>query len=238
MDTRFKFKEVRGFIKAMKADYKNSNEFVKSKKKKAILKTIWLTFDQIWSGISAPLIYPIWYIFRKQITNTLYEGTTWQAVQKLVRDNKIDEAKAIVQRKGKLLYWLWTFGDLNDPLGRGELPEDGYSGRFKNNFIGRFYENALRNPRFTINYMNYRTGTIVQAYTIIDTRDYSVVHSSEGLGTAPSGIFFKWLVDNKGEWYYIYDDNNKENLFYFGYTGFSREDIGRNGRFEISYRRN
>ena len=36
----------------------------------------------------------------------------------------------------------------------------------------------------------------------------------------------------------LYDDNNKENLFYFGYTGLGREDIGRNGRFEISYRRN
>ena len=238
MDTRFKLKEVKGFVKVLRDDYKKSEGLIKRKKKKAILKTIYLTFDQIWSGISALFIYTIWYIFRKQITNTLYEGTSWQAVQQLIRDNKIDEAKKIVQRKGKFLYWLWTFGDLNDPLGRGELPEDGYRGRFKNNFIGRYYENALRNPRFTINYMNYRTGTIVKSYTIIDTRNYDIEHSSEGLGSAPSGIFFKWLVDDKDEWYYIYDDNNKENLFYFGYTGLGREDIGRNGRFEISYRRN
>ena len=238
MDTRFKLKEVKGFVKSLKNDYKNSNEYVKSKKRKSILKTIYLTFNQIWSGISAPLIYPIWYIFRKQITNTIYEGTSWEAVHKLVEDNKIDEVKRIVQRKGKFLYWLWTFGDLRDPLGRGELPEDGYKGRFKNNFIGRFYENALRNPRFTINYMNYRTGTIVKVYTVIDTRNYDVEHSSEGLGSAPSGILFKWMVDEKDEWYFIYDDNNKENLFYFGYTGLGKYDTGHNGRFEISYRKN
>jgi hypothetical protein len=238
MDTRFKLKEVKQFISTMKEDYKSSDSIIKKKKKKAILKTIRLTFDQIWSGISALFIYPIWYIFRKQITNAVYEGTSWEVVHKLIQNNKIDEAKSIVQRKGKFIYWLWTFGDLRDPLGRGELPEDGYKGRFKNNFIGRYYENALRNPRFTINYIDYRSGDIVKAYTIIDTRDYNSSHYSEGLGSAPSGIFFKWLVDSKGEWYYIYDDNNKENLFYFGYTGFSRDEIGKNGRFEISYRRN
>lgn len=238
MDTRIKFKEVGRFIKALRTDYKNSNSAIKIKKRKAIYKTIYLTLDQIWSGVSALFIYPIWYLFRKQITNTIYEGTTWETVHKLVVDNKIDDAKKIVKSKGSLLYWLWTFGDLRDPLGRGELPEDGYKGKYKNNFIGRYYENALRNPRFTINYMNYRTNTIVEAYTVIDTRDYNTLHSSEGIGKNPSGILFKWFVDAKNEWYYIYDDNNKENLFYFGYSGLNKSDIGNNGRFEISYRSN
>lgn len=238
MDTRFKFREVKGFIQALKTDYKASDKEIKKKKRKSILKTIYLTFDQIWSGISAPLIYPIWYIFRRQITNSIYEGTSWQAVQKLIQDNKIDEAKLILKRKGYFLYWLWTFGDLNDPLGRGELPEDGYKGRFKNNFVGRFYENALRNPRFTINYMNYRTGTIVDIITVIDTRNFDIQHESEGLGSHASGVFFKWLIDDKGRWYYIYDDNNKENLFYFGYVGFDKGYLNHNGRFEITYRKN
>lgn len=238
MDSRFKFREVRKFLKAIKEDYKASDNATKAKKKKAILKTIRLTLNQIWGGISAPFIYPIWYIFRKQITNTLYEGTSWQEVHKLVVDNKINDAKLIVQRKGMFLYWLWTYGDLRDPLGRGELPEDGYKGRFKNNFIGRFYENALRNPRFTINYIEYRTGTIVKAITVIDTRNFDVLHSSEGIGNAPSGILFKWFIDENSEWYFIYDDNNEENLFYFGYSGLNKQDIGKNGRFEISYRRN
>lgn len=239
-------KEIRGFLREARKDYKLSNDYVKSKKRKAYLKTVRLTLDYIWSGITAPLVYPIWYIFRKQITNSIYEGTSWQEVHKLIESNKIDEAKSIVKRKGLFLYWLWTYGDLRDPLGRGELPEDGYKGRFKNNFIGRFYENAIRNARFTVNYMNYRTGTIVKAYGVIDTRDFTVFHSSEGLGKAPSGIMFRWFVDDKDRWYYIYDDNNKDNLFYIGWTGLGKyntwtqkiEDIGLNGRFEISYRKN
>ena len=238
MDSRIKLKEVKQFIKDIKSDYKSSDKNIQKKKKKAILKTIRLTFNQVWSGISAPFIYPIWYIFRKQITNAVYEGTSWEVVHKLINDNKIDEAKRIVKQKGKFIYWLWTFGDLRDPLGRGELPDDGYNGKFKNNFIGRYYENALRNPRFTINYIDYRSGDIVKSFTIIDTRDYNVSHSSEGLGTQPSGIYFKWFVDAKDEWYYVYDNNNKENLFYFGYTGLGRDAIGKSGRFEIGYRKN
>lgn len=238
MDTRIRMREVKQFITAMRRDYKSSDSVTKKNKRKAILKTIRLTFDQVWSGIMAPLVYPIWYIFRKQITEAVYEGTSWEAVHKLINSNQIDEAKRIVSRRGKFMYWLWTFGDLKDPLGRGELPDDGYKGRFKNNFIGRFYENAIRNPRFTINYMNYRTGPIVETHTITDTRDYSTTLSSEGLGSQPVGIYFKWFVDDKGEWYYIYDENNKQNMFYFGYTGLGKEEIGKCGRFEIGYRAN
>lgn len=238
MDTRFKLKELKEFVKALKDDYKLSDIDIKKKKKSAILKTINLTFNQIWGGISALFVYPIWYLFRESITNSIYEGTSWQNVHKLIEDNKISEVKKIVQRKGKFLYWLWTYGDLRDPLGSGELPKDLYKGKVKNNFFGRYYENALRNPRFTINYMNYRSGTIQKVYTIIDTRDYNQEHHSEGLGKSPSGIYFKWFIDDNNEWYYIYNDNNKENLFYFGYTGLSKEDIGHNGRFEISYRKN
>jgi len=86
--------------------------------------------------------------------------------------------------------------------------------------------------------MNYRTGPIVETFTITDTRDYDTTHSSEGLGSQPSGIYFKWFVDDKGEWYYIYDDNNIKNMFYFGYTGLSKDEIGKCGRFEIGYRAN
>lgn len=239
MDTRFRLREFRKFVRALRDDYKSSDEATKKKKKRAILKTVRLTFDQVWSGISAPLVYPIWYTLRKQITNAVYEGTTWQAVHRLINDNRINDAKLVVQRKGRLLYWLWTYGDLRDPLGRGELPEDGYRGRFRNNFVGRFYENALRNPRFTINYMNYRTGNIAAVIDVSDTRDHTTSLSSEGIGSAPVGTYFKWFVDSNGEWYYIYDDNNRENLFYFGYTGLGKGDpIGKSGRFEIGYRRN
>jgi hypothetical protein len=175
----------------------------KRKKKKAILKTIRLTFNQIWSGISAPFIYPIWYFFRKQITESIYDGTSWEYIQGLIKANNIEDAKKILKRKNNFIYWMiWTFGDLNDPLGRGELPDNGYGK--KNNFFTRYYENAIRNPRFTINYIDYRSGTIMKSYTIIDTRNYDLHHSSEGIGSSPDGIFFKWMIDDKDEWYFIY----------------------------------
>src|ERR1035437_5945181 len=201
MDRRFRLREVKRFIKAIRQDYKSSTNDIKKKKKKSIIKTIGLTLDQIWSGITAPLIYPIWYIFRKSTTSSIYEGTSPEAVHVLVEDNKIDLVKNIVKRKGLFLYWLWTYGDLKDPLGRGEL-----SDTKKNTFFTRFYENAIRNPRFTINYINYRSGTIVSVYPVIDTRNYDESYSSDGIGSNPSGILFKWMVDEKDEWYYIYDE--------------------------------
>lgn len=239
MDTRFKLKEIGGFISTLKKDYKESDRESKKMKRAAFFKALNLTFNQIWSGISAPLVYPIWWIFRRRITETVYKGSSWQEVRQLINDNKIDEAKAIVSKSGKLVYWLWTFGDLRDPLGRGELPDDGYRGRFKNNFIGRFYENAIRNPRFTINYMDYRTGTIVKTWTPKDTRDWGKSVSSEGLGDSPVGVFFKWFIDDKGKWTFIYEDNNTQNSFYFGWCGLSGKNVvGKNGRFEIGYRKN
>lgn len=235
MDKRIRMKEVKQFISAMSKDYKSSDIMTKKSKRRAILKTVRLTFDQIWSGIMAPLVYPIWYVFRKEITDAVYAGTSWEVVHKLINSDKIEEARQIVSRRGMFIYWLWTFGDLRDPLGRGELPDDGY-GKYKNNFIGRYYENAIRNPRFTINYMNYRTGPIVETHTITDTRDYNTTHNSQGLGNQPAGVYFKWYVDDKSEWYYIYNDNNIDTMFYFGYTGLSKDEIGKCGRFEIGYR--
>lgn len=233
MDTRIKFLEVRQFIKSLREDYKSSNKEVKINKKKAILKTIRLTVDQIWSGLTAPIIYPIWYIFRVYITKRMYQNTSWEHVQNLVRENKIGKVKELLKPRGRLLYWLWTYGDLKDPLGRGELPDSKI-----NKFSTRYYENAIRNPRFTINYMEYRSGAITQSQTLIDTRNYEITHFSEGIGSAPSGILFKWMIDESNEWYFIYDDNNKNNLFYFGYSGLNKHDIGHNGRFEIGYRKN
>lgn len=233
-DTRIKFKEIIKFIKNLRIDYKKSNNDIKIYKKKAIFKTIKLTLIYIWSGITAPFIYPIWYLFRKQICNKVYENSSWQEVHKLIEENKIIEAKSIIKKHGNFIYWLWTYGDLRDPLGRGELPDN----VINNNFKTRYYENAIRNARFIINYIDFRSGTILEVFTIIDTRDFKILHSSEGIGSAPSGIIFKWMIDDRGDWIFIYDDNNINNLFYFGYSGLNKKDIGNNGRFEIGYRKN
>lgn len=234
MDTRIKLKEVRRFFSTLKSDYKKqSPEITKRQKRKAYLRTLNQLLLQVWCGISAPIFYPIWYIFRYQITKRIYKGTSWQEIKGLVDANKIEDVKKILKANGKFLYWLWTFGDLNDPLGRGELQ----SFSPNNNFFSRFWENAIRNPRFTINYTEFRTGTIVKVVTVIDTRDFNYMHKSQGIGDSPDGIYFKWMLDEWGRWGFIYEDNNSENIFYYGNVGLLRKDIGQNGRFETGYRK-
>lgn len=235
MDTRFKFKEVRRFIKNLRADYKATVYPSKKEKRKGIMLSFKHLFLNVWNGISAPFIYPIWYVFRKPITERVYRGTTWQEVNKMIEENRTTEVKKLLKKNGKLMYWLWTYGDLRDPLGNGELQ----SWAPKNNFWHRFKENALRNPRFTINFMEFRTATIVEALEpSINTKNFNLMHKSQGIGDSPDGIYFKWMKDAEGRWIFIYEDNNVENIFYYGYVGLRRgKDVGLNGRFETSYRK-
>lgn len=238
MDKRIKFKEVGRFYRNLKTDYKSGKGPSKQDKKRGYLRLVKLLFMNVWNGLTAPIIYPIWYIFKKSITNKIYKGTTWEIINKMIDDNQTEDVKKILKSNGgNFIYWLWTYGDLRDPLGRGELPEDGYKGKFKNNFIGRYYENAIRNVRFSTNFMEFRTGIIVEVVTIIDERDFTYMHKSDGIGDSPDGIYFKWMLDNNGRWGFIYEDNNSDAIFYFGNVGLLKKDIGQNGRFETSYRK-
>jgi len=85
--------------------------------------------------------------------------------------------------------------------------------------------------------MNFRTGKITEVIVVIDERNFNYMHKSYGIGDSPDGIYFKWMKDSNEKWYFIYEDNNKDNLFYFGYTGLLKNDINNNGgRFETGYR--
>lgn len=234
MDTRIKLKEVGRFLKNLRNDYRSSKGPSKKDKRKGYLRLTMLLFINIWNGLTAPIIYPIWYVFRKSITDKIYKDTTWQIINKMIDDNKTGDVKNILKNNGgNFLYWLWTYGDLRDPLGQGELTGSDK----KNTFWNRFFENAIRNVRFTTNFMELRTGDIVEVVTIIDNRDFTNMHKSSGIGDSPDGIYFKWMLDNNNRWGFIYEDNNAENIFYFGNTGLLKQDIGHNGRFETSYRK-
>jgi hypothetical protein len=151
-----------------------------------------------------------------------------------MQNNETTEAKNLLKSNGIFIYWLWTYGDCDNPLGNGGMPE--WYG--KNNFWNRWRWGALRNPRFNINYMDFRTGLIKEVVTIIDKRNFHYYHVSHGIGDSPNGIYFKWMKDNNGKWYFIYEDNNVNNIFYIGYTGLLLHDVGNSGgRFETSYRK-
>lgn len=236
MASRWKMVEIKTFFKNVKADYKTSSKSVSKEEKKKCFKGIITTsIRMLWGVITAPFIYPIWYLFRKQITKVAYKGTSWQEVLSLMQANETVKAKELLKANGSFIYWLWTYGDCDDPLGWGGMPKDYLSG--KNTFYNRFRYSALRNPRFNVNYMDFRTGRIVEVSTVIDNRDFYYMHKSRGIGDSPDGIYFKWMKDNNGKWYFIYEDNNVSNIFYFGYVGLLNHDVGNSGgRFETSYR--
>jgi hypothetical protein len=223
------------FIKTIRRDYYNPNsKLSKSEKLKTYRKIVNNLFLIIWNQITAPLIYPIWWLFKKEITNKIYSDISIEEISKLISTNQTQLVKQIIKNKGTFLYWLWTYGDQEDPLGRGGMPE-----WFGNNtFINRFNWAAIRNPRFNINYLEFRTNVIIDKEVIIDTRSFDTYHKSKGIGDSPDGIYFKWLKDIENNWYFIYEDNSKLWIWYFGWTGLLLEDIGNGGgRFEFSLRK-
>jgi len=200
-------KKIIKLIKDLKVDYIKSTTDDKKLKIICYKQIIKNMFSYLWSIVSAPLMYPIWYVFKKYITNN--------------------------SNKNKFIYWLWTYGDINDPLGWGGMPKDYRNG--KNNFINRFWFSAIRNPRFTINHLKYKSEPIDSEIIIIDTRNYNNMIKSYGVGDMPEGVIFKWMY-SKNKAYFIYENNTNESAFWFGYVGLLNDSIGKVGRFEIAYR--
>lgn len=230
LKNRIKILEIRRFLINLKNDYYYSSSTPTQLDKLEcfinITKNILLI---VWNGLSAPFIYPIWFLFRKKISNKIYKNISWQDIKFLIDTNSIKKVKEELKKSGTFYYWLWTYGDLNDPLNRGGLPDTQ-----KNTFLNRFLFSAIRNPRFNINHLEFRTGVIIESQTVIDTRNFNYNHVSDGIGDSSDGICFKWFKDEDGKWYFIYEDNNSENLFYIGYTGLLKDK--KIGRFELGYR--
>lgn len=234
MDKRLKLKEFRAFIVALKADHKHSEVVSKKKKRQAYLRYIKLLFITIWNAITAPIVYPIWYLLREPICRIIYKNHYWIEIVTLIEQNQISTVKDIVksQSRNPLIYWLWTYGDMRDPLGYGELTDTG----IENTFLNRWWENGFRNPRFTVNFLDFRTESIIKFHTVIDTRNQKHMHKSTGIGDSPDGVYFKWALAKDGKWWFIYENNNSDCLFYFGSVGMLKSTIGVSGRFETGYR--
>ena len=242
MDNRLKLTSPILFLKTLyidvyKTDYVSTNintvSFTKAEKIQTI-KTILLNLLVIiFNGITAPIFYTIWYVFRKSITDKIYKGTSWEEILNLMNESKTTEAKSKLQVNGKFLYFLWTYSDAEDPILTGGLPISFGTP----NFWNRFKYSAIRNSRANYGYIEFRTGKITEAQTIIDTRNFKIMHKSVGLGDSPDGIYFKWMRDENSKTYFIYENNNSETLFYIGYTGLLTSDVGNfGGRFETGYR--
>jgi hypothetical protein len=227
--------EIKKAYKTIRADYQKIGSIRQADKRLCYRRIAINLLWGIWNAISSLFVYPIWYIWRKQITDKIHKGTSWQEIQKLLQKCEIIEVEEKLKKNGKFLFWLWTYGDSDDPYGWGGMPDD--YGTKKNNFINRYHWSAIRNPRFNINYMYFRTGIIEQIIDIIDTRNPKLWHKSYGVSSSEDGIIFRWLRDNNNRWYFIYEENNYTHVFWFGYVGLKRDAIGKHGRFETSYRK-
>lgn len=229
-------KEVYRMLVFLYKDYKSSGVLPKKIRLVCYKKVVRFIIGLLWAKISAPLVYPIWFMLRKRLWAS--QNGNWKGIKAGVDINETSGVKFLISNKdngSKFQYWLWTYGDLNDPLGRGGMPDDYKNG--KNTFWNRWRYSALRNPRFNWNYMELRTQPICFAVTCIDTRNYEVMHMSYGIGNSPDGVCFRWFKDIEDNWYFIYEDNNKNSIWYFGWVGLLQQAIGNNGRFEISYRK-
>jgi hypothetical protein len=228
---------INGLIKELKLDYSTPSTIIsKSAKRRCYLGIVKNLLWSIWSSVTCLFIYPIWYIWRKEITDKIHKGTSWQEIEAHMQKAEISEVEKKLKVNGKFLFWLWTYGDCNDPYGWGGMPVD-YRTK-KNTFGNRYMWSAIRNPRFNMNYLYFRTGEIHEVNVIIDTRDWKYWHGSYGVGSSPDGIIFQWYRDNNNKWYFIYENYNVNNVFWFGYVGLiNKGTIGKKGRFETSYRK-
>ena len=228
--------EIQKAYKDIRADYKKIGTVRQADKRLCYRRIAKNLLWGIWNIVSSPFIYPIWYIWRKSITDKIHKGTSWQEIETHMQMCEFDEVETKLKANGKFLFWLWTYGDCTDPLGWGGMPQDFRNG--KNIFINKYIWSAIRNSRFNINYMHFGTGIIEEQINITNTLNWQYWHESYGIGDNPDGILFKWVRDNNYKWYFIYENNNEKHMFYFGYVGLYKQGtIGKRGRFETSYRK-
>lgn len=204
------------------------------KKLKSFLKIIKILFMSIFNGLTAPIFYPIWYIFRKRITKYIYEYTTPEEVVSYIDKGDTEMVLWLINRKNPIYYFLWTYGDLVNPI-KGKLPS--WAG--KPNFINRYKYSAFRNPRFTYNYLFFTTKPIdFDNYVdVVNNRNERILHTSNGIGGNYDGTIYRWYVSTDGKDVYpIYEFGSKEYLFYFGYVDMLTKNKPV-GRFETSIRK-
>jgi hypothetical protein len=204
-------------LKDLYRDYKQTSPGLRSYKKACYRRAFGHFLSILWSVISAPFIYPIWYIFREKIT-------------RMEENERIHGDYAVSM--GWFWRWVWTYGDLHDPLGWGGMPQDYRSG--KNNFVNRYWYSAIRNPRFTYNFIYYLSSIIMwNEAPAIDTRDFTKMIPSYGIGDSPEGKYLVWFGTG-AKWYFLYENNTQDSIFYLGWVG--HRQVGSKARFEMAHR--
>jgi hypothetical protein len=235
---------------------KDNTAIIKDKKRQCYQLVLTWLLQQGRNAALAPFCYTFWWWNKKRITNMVYDKTyplveyedslsTNDAFLWLNEQIESGTFKAKCEKElktiGNFWYFIWTFSDIEDPLGRGGLPDD-YKGG-KNSFGNRFKYSAIRNPGGLRMHIYQRSGEIKDQITTIDTRNDQQA-SSYGIGDQNLGTWLCWYIDENDELYFIYERATQKKIFYCGFVRtYSKNSKGvtieqDRKRFEVSLRKN
>lgn len=227
-------------IKTIRASIKNDN-VNKSLYYSGLKQCLKWFIVQTLNLVIAPIIYPIFYLNRKRIYRKYVEGGFPEDIQELCVDGDFVEDTLPVLRKvlGWWLFWLWTFGDEKDIIGKGIVPE-WYKPNIKNNFLRRYLWSAIRNPRAIYSHAKCRTAGIAHILPkgVGIWEEHNKVHFN-GLGYFAAGYRLIWLGNGTTNYPYFYSTYGKNNtrLFYFGMVHcYYNNTLMQYRRFELSMR--
>lgn len=209
-----------------------------------------LFFQTIYSQVSAPFGYPLYYAFRKPITKRLekfyqqHSLTNIEDVGQDIINGKIDKQE-LKNYLGFFYYNLWLYGDTSSPITDGGVPND-----YKPNlpmFVRRWLYSGVRNPRWNATYINNYSSDIIAVKTVYDNRQDVLTHNY-GTSDTKLGMWLRWYIDKDGKWWFFYENTTKKSehkgrLFYFGAIGFGNKSNGlqldnrKKTRFEFSLNR-
>lgn len=225
------------------------NEANRSQKRECYKTYSKMFLQSLYSQLTAPFGYVVYYIFKKPITHrieNLYAEKQLNNIDNIGKDilkGNITEEE--LREALKLYYGIWLYGDTDDPIVSGGVPKD-----YKTTLpmsIRRWLYCGVRNPRWNATYLNFYSDSIVEIRTTLDNRQDIVTHNY-GTGDTKLGNRLRWYIDKQGKWWFFYENTkrtkeNKGKLFYFGAVRLSNKEDGLQGknseksRFEFSLNR-
>ncbi len=248
-DASLEEQENNSMIKVLWKDYFESKENRKEKRD-CYARYTKLFIETLYGQITAPFCYVGYYLCRKKITNKLtelYKEKNLENIENIGKDitNGVIDKEEIKECLGNGYYKLWLYGDTDNPVEDGGVPQS-----YKSNlpmFIRRWFYSGVRNPRWNATYINNYSANIKKITTSIDKRTNTNTHNF-GTSDTRLGTWLRWYVDEEGKWWFLYEDTKrtKENegkLFYFGAVGLGNKEDGayknevQKCRFEFSLNR-
>lgn len=215
------------------------------------LKVLNNLFQYIVSGITAPIMYPVWWKYRFEIDNKIdvaYTNSLRKTNPELVKDY-------IISKSNLWFYWLWLYGEHNYRTGdmsrkwllmnvgytivqiknMSEEEQDKLCQPLYSNFWYRYRWSALRNPRYNYNHLYYISGVIRSVNVIRDTRTQESI-PMVGFGDVRIGTYYAKFIDENNKNYFIYEYTTKKYHFSFGWSGLMSNPIGKRGTFGTTIR--